>query len=104
MPAPTRSGSGFAAWTLEVVEDDGKGIPADLLPRIFEPRFSTSTSGSGLGLAIVKRLVEGWGGSVSVESAEGRGTVVRLAFQPGTVGWPGTCQIQVSEAPTEPVQ
>ena len=38
------------------------GIPADLLPRIFEPRFSTTTSGSGLGLAIVRRLVEGWGG------------------------------------------
>ncbi len=60
------------------VEDDGCGIPAALLPMIFEPRFSTSTSGSGLGLPIVKRLVEGWGGRVEVESAEGRGTVVRL--------------------------
>ncbi|MFN8652678.1 MAG: ATP-binding protein [Gemmatimonadales bacterium] len=61
--------------------DDGRGIPADLLPRIFEPRFSTTTSGSGLGLAIVRRLVESWGASVDVRSAEGQGTTV-------TVSWP----------------
>lgn len=58
------------------VHDDGRGISEELLPRIFEPRFSTTTSGSGLGLAIVKRLVEGWGGTVQVESEDGRGTVV----------------------------
>ncbi|HET9040643.1 MAG TPA: ATP-binding protein, partial [Gemmatimonadales bacterium] len=56
------------------VMDDGSGIPAELLPRIFEPRFSTTTSGSGLGLAIVRRLVEGWGGRIDVESEVGRGT------------------------------
>jgi signal transduction histidine kinase len=62
------------------VSDDGMGIEPELLPRIFEPRFSTTTSGSGLGLAIVKRLVESWGGSIEVESEGGRGTtiVVRL--------------------------
>ncbi len=56
------------------VADDGTGISADLLPRIFEPRFSTTTSGSGLGLAIVRRLVEGWGGAIEVSSEVGRGT------------------------------
>jgi signal transduction histidine kinase len=60
------------------VADDGAGIPADLLPRIFEPRFSTTTSGSGLGLAIVRRLVESWGGTVEVESEVGRGTVATV--------------------------
>ncbi len=60
------------------VSDDGTGIPADLLPRIFEPRFSTTTSGSGLGLAIVKRLVEGWGGRIEVESEVGRGTRIAV--------------------------
>ncbi len=65
------------------VEDDGCGIPPGLLPMIFEPRWSTSTSGSGLGLPIVKRLVEGWGGRVEVESAVGRGTMVRLIMLPG---------------------
>jgi nitrogen fixation/metabolism regulation signal transduction histidine kinase len=60
------------------VTDDGAGIPAELLPRVFEPRFSTTTSGSGLGLAIVRRLVESWGGRVEVESEVGRGTVVTV--------------------------
>lgn len=62
------------------VHDDGEGIAEDQLPRIFEPRFSTTTSGSGLGLAIVKRLVEGWGGRVQVESEHRRGTVVTVEF------------------------
>jgi signal transduction histidine kinase len=60
------------------VSDNGAGIPSELLPRVFEPRFSTTTSGSGLGLAIVRRLVESWGGRVELESREGGGTVVTL--------------------------
>ncbi|MGH7733959.1 MAG: ATP-binding protein [Gemmatimonadales bacterium] len=63
-----------------VLEDYGDGITDDLLPRIFEPRFSTTTSGSGLGLSIVKRLVEGWGATVSVRSQAGEGTAVSIAF------------------------
>ena len=62
------------------LEDDGTGIPAELLPRIFEPRFSTTTSGSGLGLAIVRRLVEGWGGRIEVSSEVGRGTRIDVYF------------------------
>ena len=64
------------------VRDDGVGIPPDDLARVFEPRFSTTTSGAGLGLAIVRRLVEGWGAGVQLESEPGRGTTVR-------VRWPG---------------
>ena len=67
----------LAPRRIEVV-DDGHGISEELLPRVFEPRFSTTTSGSGLGLAIVKRLVEGWGGTIRVESAEGQGTTVTI--------------------------
>ena len=63
------------------VEDDGAGIPPDLLPRVFEPRFSTTTSGSGLGLAIVRRLVESWGGRIEVESEAERGTVVTVRLR-----------------------
>jgi signal transduction histidine kinase len=65
------------------VEDDGIGIAPELLPRVFEPRFSTTTSGSGLGLAIVRRLVESWGGKIEVESEAGRKTVVRIRLSEG---------------------
>jgi signal transduction histidine kinase len=60
------------------VRDDGDGIPADQLPHIFEPHFSTRSSGTGLGLAIVRRLVEGWGGEVGAESEPGVGTTFRV--------------------------
>jgi signal transduction histidine kinase len=62
------------------VQDDGQGIAPDVLPRIFEPHFSTRTSGSGLGLAISRRLVEVWGGEITVESTLGRGTTVTVAL------------------------
>jgi len=63
------------------VADDGSGIAEDVLPRIFEPHFSTRTSGSGLGLAISRRLVESWGGTVAIESTVGKGTVVRVVLR-----------------------
>ena len=64
-----------------VVRDDGHGIAADVLPRIFEPHFSTRTSGSGLGLAISRRLVEGWGGALRVETEVGKGTEVTVTLK-----------------------
>ncbi len=63
------------------VEDEGIGIPAELLPRIFEPRFSTRSTGAGLGLAIVQRLVDSWKGSVEVDSGAGAGTRVRIRLR-----------------------
>ncbi|MFN2572544.1 MAG: ATP-binding protein [Gemmatimonadales bacterium] len=63
------------------VVDDGRGIPADALPRVFEPTFSTTSSGAGLGLAIARRLVESWGGAITLESEPGKGTRVTLTLQ-----------------------
>jgi nitrogen fixation/metabolism regulation signal transduction histidine kinase len=63
------------------VEDDGHGIPADVLPSIFEPHFSTRTSGSGLGLAISRQLLEGWGGTIRIESSAGGGALVRILLR-----------------------
>src|SRR5882672_7332245 len=64
-----------------VVADDGRGIPPEALPRVFEPTFSTTSSGAGLGLAIARRLVESWGGVITLESAPGKGTRVTLTLQ-----------------------
>lgn len=60
------------------VTDTGPGIPADVLPQIFEPLFSTRSFGAGLGLAIVNQIVTQHGGTVAAESAPGEGTTVRL--------------------------
>lgn len=60
------------------VRDDGHGITGEHMVRVFEPQFSTTSSGTGLGLAICKRLVEGWGGTIAVESVVGEGTRVVL--------------------------
>jgi len=68
------------------VVDDGTGIPEDVLPRIFEPQFSTRSTGTGLGLAIVQRLVRSWGGSVSVDSAVGKGTTVAITLRVASRG------------------
>jgi two-component system, cell cycle sensor histidine kinase and response regulator CckA len=64
------------------VADTGCGIPANLLPRIFEAFFSTKEKGrgTGLGLSIVHRIMREAGGFVDVESAVGRGTTFHLYF------------------------
>ena len=64
-----------------VVRDDGRGIAAEVMPRIFEPHFSTRTSGSGLGLAISRQIVDGWGGDIAVESEIGEGTAVTIRLR-----------------------
>jgi two-component system, NtrC family, nitrogen regulation sensor histidine kinase NtrY len=50
------------------VEDDGPGVATELLPRIFDPYFSTKSSGTGLGLAIARKAVEEHGGTISAEN------------------------------------
>ncbi|MEN8376098.1 MAG: HAMP domain-containing sensor histidine kinase, partial [Gemmatimonadota bacterium] len=68
------------------ISDGGEGIPADVLPSVFEPHFSTRSSGTGLGLAIVKRLVEDWGGRIIVESEPGRGTAFKIWLKEAEAG------------------
>jgi signal transduction histidine kinase len=68
------------------VADDGEGVPAQALPRIFERFYRADSArarhvgGTGLGLAIVKHLVGAMGGQVSAESELGRGTTIRVVL------------------------
>ncbi len=60
---------------IEVVfEDNGPGIPPDVLPKIFEPMFSTKGFGVGLGLPVVKQIMEQHGGGIEIDSEQGCGT------------------------------
>ena len=62
------------------VLDDGPGIPADQVERVFEPYFTTKTKGTGLGLAIVKHNTELYGGTVRAESELGKGARFIVKF------------------------
>ena len=63
-----------------VIEDNGPGIPADLLESVFEPYHTTKERGTGLGLAIVRHNTELYGGTVEIESELGKYTRFNLLF------------------------
>ncbi|SMB97690.1 substrate-binding domain-containing protein [Deinococcus hopiensis] len=68
------------------VEDNGTGIPAEIVGKIFDPMFTTKDvgKGTGLGLSIIHDIVGGhFGGSVEVQTEVGRGTVFTVHFLPG---------------------
>jgi signal transduction histidine kinase len=60
------------------VRDEGAGIPATVLPRIFDLYFTTRPEGTGVGLAVAQQIVSAHGGTIEVESVEGRGTTMRV--------------------------
>ena len=60
------------------IRDRGAGISAEDLARIFDPFFTTRRTGTGLGLAISRNIIEGMGGTITVQSRQGSGTEVRI--------------------------
>jgi signal transduction histidine kinase len=65
------------------VRDRGVGVKPEDLSRVFDPYFTTKRTGSGLGLAITKNIIEGMGGSITLESHPGRGTEIRIDLPEG---------------------
>ncbi|MHC8300510.1 sensor histidine kinase [Pseudomonas sp. ZS1P83] len=63
-----------------VVSDTGKGMNEEQRSMAFRPFFTTKQGGLGVGLVLVKRIMERFGGTVTLESREGEGTCVRLSF------------------------
>jgi hypothetical protein len=73
--APQRKDDGKEVREVQIIfEDTGVGIPAENLPKIFNPFFSTRSDGTGLGLAITKNIVEQHGGRIDVQSRVNVGT------------------------------
>ena len=60
--------------------DTGSGIATDIMPRVFEPLFSTKGFGVGLGLPIIKKVAEQNDGEVTITSEPGLGTAVTLTL------------------------
>jgi PAS domain S-box-containing protein len=76
LPEDILSGCGTGHCVTLTIADDGEGMPPDVVRRIFEPFFTTKDigKGTGLGLSIVHGIVSSHNGTISVESAPGKGT------------------------------
>ncbi len=86
------------------VADTGEGIAAPLLAHIFEPFFTTKprSNGTGLGLSICKDLVERLGGTLTVESEVGKGSLFRISFP--ELSAPGDASVERHEALTPKIE
>jgi signal transduction histidine kinase len=73
-----RSGDGVSVE----VRDSGPGMDAETLARIFQPFFTTKPKGMGLGLSISRTIVEAHGGTLSAQSAPGKGSTFRIELPP----------------------
>lgn len=60
------------------IEDQGIGIPHEMMQKVFDPFFTTKEKGTGLGLAITKRIIERLKGDVQIRSTEGKGTKIEF--------------------------
>ena len=78
------SGSHTGKWVLINIADTGEGMPEEIRRRCFEPFFSTKgDSGTGLGLSMAHGIIDRHGGSISVESKQGKGTSVSIRMPLG---------------------
>jgi signal transduction histidine kinase len=62
------------------IRDNGMGIPEEIIANIFEPFFTSKKNGTGLGLSVCRNIVEGHGGTISVQSELGQGTIFTIHF------------------------
>jgi two-component system nitrogen regulation sensor histidine kinase NtrY len=62
------------------VKDNGPGVPADLVNKIFVPYFTTKKNGSGVGLALARQVMTAHGGFIRVGQNEGGGATFSLIF------------------------
>lgn len=68
------------------VRDDGFGMPPEVIPKIFDPFYTTRADGTGLGLAIARNVMSQHGGAIQVESEPGKGSTFRVDLAPADNG------------------
>ena len=69
------------------VEDNGPGLPAEYLPRLFEPNFTTKPEGHGFGLSTCYRIIQNHGGRITAQNVPGSGARFTITL-PGKDGFP----------------
>lgn len=76
------SGTALDSWLVVEISDNGHGIPPDVLPRVFEPYFTTrqDSNASGLGLTVCESIAKAHGAALRLGSMTGEGTTVRLCL------------------------
>jgi len=79
-PRGRAAGAGWIEYQQVRIIDTGVGIPRGVLAKMFDPFFTTRATGTGLGLSISQTIMQEHGGSIAVDSREGRGTTVLLNF------------------------
>jgi PAS domain S-box-containing protein len=62
------------------IEDNGSGMPTDILEKVFEPFYTTKTKGTGLGMMIIKKIIVDHDGKITITSIEDIGTEVLISF------------------------
>jgi signal transduction histidine kinase len=75
-----QSGTHSAAQIRVSVQDRGIGVSADVMPRLFEPFFTTRSKGMGMGLPISRSIIESHGGRLWAESDGSQGSVFRFTL------------------------
>jgi PAS domain S-box-containing protein len=85
------------------VEDQGIGIPAEHLQKVFDPYFTTKQRGSGLGLAVAYSVIRNHDGHIVVTSTLGRGTIFALYFPVAAAEVPAPTGPEQSTAPAKGV-
>ena len=81
------------------IEDNGPGIPPEVVERIFNPFFTTRATGTGLGLAIVHRIVDAHGGHLDVRAARTGGACIELCLPHATVEANSSSAVCAPEGP-----
>jgi signal transduction histidine kinase len=66
-----------------IIEDNGIGIPDEIIGRIFEPYVTSKETGTGLGLAIVHKIIEEHEGKINIERIKNSGTRVTINLKSG---------------------
>jgi two-component system sensor histidine kinase PilS (NtrC family) len=69
-----------SARTIITIRDSGKGMPSLIVEKIFEPFFTTRESGTGLGLSIIKQIINAHNGTITISSAENKGTTAEISL------------------------